>query len=209
MFDDASHPLDNLPLKTSKAEAKQTLAKAVRKKLISSPRFRQVTQWVKQARHFAEDMKPIKPSMSHDFNQHVRSKVSSTLIVVVFILSTKPHSVSLSACHQFNLRGRNFQKSSKKNNKTQPELKSPIKRSKEVFGKLPKRLHLVVPIATKTSQKPPNFSHNNIDSDLNLQAFSFSPVASFSPNFVNQTRIAVTAIAPQQKKHLCINRENF
>ena len=61
-------PLDDLPLYTSKAEAGVTLSKAVRKKLISSPRVRQVNQLVEIARPFAQDMKLLKPSLTREFS---------------------------------------------------------------------------------------------------------------------------------------------
>ena len=62
-------PLDDLPLYTSKAEAGVTLLKAVRKKLISSPRVRQVNQLLEIARPFAQDMKFLKPSLTREFHQ--------------------------------------------------------------------------------------------------------------------------------------------
>ena len=65
-----------------------TVLKAVRKKLISSPRVRQVNQLVEIARPFAQDMKLLKPSLTREFNQYVPSKVSFTLTVTVFVVST-------------------------------------------------------------------------------------------------------------------------
>ena len=72
-------PLDDLPLYNSKAEAGVTLLKAVRKKPISSPRFRQVNQLVEKARPFAQDMKLLRPSLTREFNQYVLFNVSFTL----------------------------------------------------------------------------------------------------------------------------------
>ena len=72
-------PSDDLPLYTSKAEAGVILLKAVRKKLISSPKVRQVNQLVEIARPFAQDMKLLKPSLTREFNQYVPFKVSFTL----------------------------------------------------------------------------------------------------------------------------------
>ena len=86
-------PLDDLPLYTSKAEAGVTLLKAVRKKLISSPRVRQVNHLVEISRPFAQDMKLLKPSLTREFNQYVPFKVSFTLTVTVFIVSTVLHLV--------------------------------------------------------------------------------------------------------------------
>ena len=72
-------PSDDLPLYTSKAEAGVILLKAVWKKLISSPKVRQVNQLVEIARPFAQDMKLLKPSLTREFNQYVPFKVSFTL----------------------------------------------------------------------------------------------------------------------------------
>ena len=72
-------PSDDLPLYTSKAEAGVILLKAVRKKLISSPKVRQVNQLVEIARPFTQDMKLLKPSLTREFNQYVPFKVSFTL----------------------------------------------------------------------------------------------------------------------------------
>ena len=90
-------PLDDLPLHTSTAEAGVTILKAVRKKLMSSPIVRQVNQLVEIARPFAQDMKLLKPSLTREFNQYVPFKVSFTLTVTVFIISTVLLSHS---CHQ-------------------------------------------------------------------------------------------------------------
>ena len=89
-------PLDDLPLYTSKAEAGVTLLKAVRKKLISSPRVRQVNQLVEIARPFAQDMSLLKPSLTRGSNQYVPFKVSFTLTITVFIVSTVLHLVLFS-----------------------------------------------------------------------------------------------------------------
>ena len=72
-------PLDDLPLYTSKAEAGVILLKAVRKKLIRSPKLRQVNQLVEKAPPFAQDMKLLKPSLTREFIQYVPFKVSFTL----------------------------------------------------------------------------------------------------------------------------------
>ena len=56
--------LDDLPLDTSKAEVGVNLLKAVRRKLVSSPRVRQVNQLVETARPLALDMKLYKPSLT-------------------------------------------------------------------------------------------------------------------------------------------------
>ena len=115
-------PLDDLPSYTSKAEAGVTLLKAVRKKLISSPSVRQVNQLAEIARLFAEDMKLLKPSLARKFNQYLPFKVSFTLTVIVFIVSTVLHIVFLYIYHRFNLRDRIFPKSSTKKNTIRPVL---------------------------------------------------------------------------------------
>ena len=194
-------PLDNLPLYTSRAEAGVTLVKAVRKKLISSPRVRQVNQLVEIARPFAQDMKLLKPSLTREFNQYVPFKVSFTLTVNIFIVSTVLHFVFMYVYHRFNLKGRIFPKSSKTNNTIQPVLKNPNDCSTELSKKLSKRYHLLAPDAIEIPQKFPTVSHKNINSESNLQAAtSFSPAA-LIPTYENGTRIVVTAIAPQQEGH--------
>ena len=55
--------LDDLPLYSTKAEAGVISLKAVQRKLISSPRVRQVNQLMEIARPIAEDMKLLKPSL--------------------------------------------------------------------------------------------------------------------------------------------------
>ena len=109
-------PLDDLPLYTSKADAGVTLLKAVRKKLISSPRVRQVNQLVEIARPFAQDMNFLKPSSTREFNQYVPFKVSFTLTVIVFIVSTALHLAFMSVYHEYNLADRIFPKSFTKHN---------------------------------------------------------------------------------------------
>ena len=95
-------PLDDLHFYTSKAEAEVTLLKAVRKKLISSLRVRQVNQIVELARPFAQEMKLLKPSLTRELNQYVPFKVSFTLTVTVFIFSTVLHLVFMFVYHRFN-----------------------------------------------------------------------------------------------------------
>ena len=117
-------PLDDLPLYTSKSEAGVTLLKAVRKKLISSPRVRQVNQLVEIARPFAQDMKLLKPSLTREFNQYVAFKVSFTLVVIVFIVSTVLHLVFMYVYHRFNPKDRIFPKKTAKKNAIKPVLMS-------------------------------------------------------------------------------------
>ena len=118
-------PLDDLPLYTSKAEAGVTLLKAVRKKLISSPRVRQVNQLVEIARPFAQDMNILKPSLTREFNQYVPLKVSFALTVTVFIVSTVLHLVFMYVYHHFNLEDRIFPKKTAKKDAIKPVLHAP------------------------------------------------------------------------------------
>ena len=60
------HPLDDLPLYTSKAEAGATLLKAVPKKLINNPRVYQVNQLVEMTRPFEQNMKILKSSFTRE-----------------------------------------------------------------------------------------------------------------------------------------------
>ena len=138
-------PLGDLPLCTSKAEAGVTFLKAVRKKLINSPRVRQVNQLVEIARPFAQDMKLLKPSLTREFNQYVPFKVSFTLTVTVFIISTVPHLVFIYVYHHFNLKDRIFPKMTAKKNAIKPVLHVPHECSPAVSEKLSKRYHLLPP----------------------------------------------------------------
>ena len=102
--------LDNLPLYSTKAEAGVIFLKAVRKKLISSPRFRQVNQLVGTACPSAQDMKLLKTSLTRKFNQFFHFKVSFTLTGIVFIVSTVLHLVFKYGYHQSNLKIVSFRK---------------------------------------------------------------------------------------------------
>ena len=128
--------LDDLPLYTPKAEAGVTLLKAVCKKLISSPRVRQVNQLVEIARPFAQDMKLLKPSLTRDFDQYVLFKASFTLTVIV---STVLRLVFMYVYHRYNLRDRIFPKSSTKKITIKPVLHVPNECSPTVAAKLSKR----------------------------------------------------------------------
>ena len=144
-------PLDDLPLYTSKAEAGVTLLKAVRKQLISSPKVRQVNQLVEIARPFAENMKLLKPSLTREFNQYVPFKISLTLTVTVFIISTVLHIAFMYLYHRFNLKDRLFPKIPKaiRNDKTnviKPVLQLPEVTSDQMVAvakKLSDRCHFV------------------------------------------------------------------
>ena len=87
------HPLDDLLLYTSRAEARVTLLKAVQTKLLNSPKVRQVNQLVEIACPLTQDKKLLKPSLTREFIQYVLFKVPFTLTVIVFIGPTALHLV--------------------------------------------------------------------------------------------------------------------
>ena len=136
-------PLDDLLFYTSKAEAGVTLLKAVRKKLISSPRVREDNQLVEIARPFAKDMKLLKPSLTRKFNQYVPFKVSFTLTVTVFIVSTVLHFVFMYVYHRFNLKDRIFPKRTAKKNAIKLVIQVPHDCSPAVSENLAKRYNLL------------------------------------------------------------------
>ena len=148
-------PLNDLPLYTSKAEAGVTLLKAVRKKLISSPRVRQFNQLVEIARPFAQDMKLPKPSLTREFNQYVHFKVYFTLTVIVFIVSTVLHLVFMYVHHRFNLRDEIFPKTHTKGNAIRPVLQVQKECPLNLSEKLSKRYYPISHNANESSETPP------------------------------------------------------
>ena len=99
--------------------------------------------------------------------------------------------------HWFNLRDRNFPKSSEKYNTIQPVLKVPDDCLKELSrkGNL-KRCYLLALDAIEISRSLPTVRHKNSNPDPNLQTpTSFSPAVLLHA-YQNRTRIALTAIAP-------------
>ena len=193
-------PLDE-NLFTSKADAGVTLLKAIRKKLLSSPRALQVNQSVEIARPFARDMKLLTPSLNRKFNQYVPFKVSFTLKVFVVTVSTVLQLVFMYIYDRVNQRDRIFPKSLKKYSTIKPVLQVPNKCSKKFSTKFFKRNHLLGPDAIEITRKLPTVPHEHINSDHDLQAApSFSPAASI-PTYQNGTRIFVTATALQQEGH--------
>ena len=191
-------PLDDLPLYTSQAEAGVTLLKVVRKKLISSPRVRQVNQLVEIARPFAQDMKLSKPSLTREFNQYVPFKVSFTLTVIVFIVSTVLHLVFMYVYHRFNLKDRIFPKKTAKKNAIKPVLQVPHDCSPAVSEKLSKPYHLL-PLNEKTAEiltLPPK----KIIPEFHQQAAS-SLFAAPEPAYINDDRFFKKKTEPQQEGH--------
>ena len=189
-------PLDDLPLYTSKAEAGVTLLKAMRKKLKSSPRVRQVNQLVEIARPFAQDMKLLKPSLTREFNQYVPFKVSFTLTVTVFIVSTVLHLVFMYVYHRFNLEDRIFPKKTAKKNAIKPVLHVPHECSPAFSEKLSKRYHLLPP-NEKTAEILP-LPPKKIIPEFHQQAASFSFPAP-EPAYVNDDRFFKKKQSPNRK----------
>ena len=191
-------PLDVLPLYTSKAEAGVTLLKAVRKKLISSPRVRQVNQLVEIARPFAQDMKLLKPSLTREFNQYVPFKVSFTLTVTVFIVSTVLHLVFMYVYHRFNLKDRIFPKKTVKKNAIKPVLHLPHECSPAVSEKLSKLYHLLLQ-KEKTAEILP-LPPKKIIPEFHQQAAS-SSFSAPEPAYINDDRFFKKKTEPQQEGH--------
>ena len=135
--------LDDPPLDTSKAGVGVTLLKAVRNKLVSSPRVRQVNQLLEIARPLAQDKKPLKPSLTQEFNQYVHFKVPFIMTVIVFIVSTVRHLVFIYVYHRYNLGNRIFPKSSTKENPIKPVLHVPNECWPTVSTKLSKGYHFL------------------------------------------------------------------
>ena len=187
-------PLDDLPLYKLKAEAGVTLLKAVRKRLISSPRVRQVNQLVKIARPFAKDMKLLKPSLTREFNQYVPFKVSFTLTVTVFVLSSVLHLVFMYVYHRFNLKDRIFPKNTANKNAIKPVLHVPHECSPAVFEKLSKRYHFL-PTNGKNAEIL-NLPPKKIIHELHQQATS-SSFAAPEPAYINDDRFFKKKTEPQ------------
>ena len=185
-------PLDDIPLYTSKAEAGVTLLKAVRKKLISSPRVRQVNQLVEIARPFAQDMKLLKLSMTCEFNQYVPFKVS------FFIVSTVLHLVFMYVYHRFNLKDCIFPKKTVKENAIKPILQVPHECSPAVFEKLSKRYHLLLQ-NEKTAEILP-LPPKKIVPEFHQQAASTS-FAAPEPAYIKDDRFSKKKTEPQQEGH--------
>ena len=159
--------------------------KAVRKKLISSPRIRQVNQLVELARPFAQDMKLLKPSLTREFNQYVPFKVPFILTVIVSIVSTVLHLVFMYVYHRFNLKDRIFPKNTAKKNAIKPVLHVPHECSPAVFGTLSKRYHLLIP-NDKTDEILP-LLQKKILPEFHQQAASTS-FAAPEPAYINDDR---------------------
>ena len=147
-------PLADLPLYTSKVQAGMILLKTVRKKLISSPRVHQINQLAEIATPFAQGMKLLKPSLTRNFNQYVSFKVSFTLTLIVFIVSTVLHLVFMYVNHRSNLRSRVSFDSSKKQTAIKPVLQFPKECSAAFYANFCKRNYLFASNA-RISPEPP------------------------------------------------------
>ena len=188
----------DLPLYTSKAEAGVTLLKAVRKKLISSPRDRQVNQLLEIAGPFAQDMKLLKPSLTREFNQYVPFKLSFTLTVTVFVVITVLHLVFMYVYHRFNLKHRIFPKKTDKKNAIKPVLHVPHECSPAVFEKLSKRYHFLPPDEKIAEILP--LPPKKIIPEFHQQAAS-SSFAAPEPAYIKDDRFFKKKTEPQQVGH--------
>ena len=137
------------------------------------------------ARPFAQDMKLLKPSLTREFNQYVPFKVSFTLTVTVFIISTVLHLVFLYVYHRFNLKDRIFPKNTVKKNAIKPILHVPHECSPAVFEKLSKRYHLLLQ-KEKTAEILP-LPPKKIIPEFHQQAASTS-FAAPEPAYINDDR---------------------
>ena len=182
--------LDDLRLYTAKTEAGVTLLKAVRKKLISSPRVRQADQLVEIERPFAEAMKLLKPSLTREFNQYVPFKVSFTLTVIVSIVSTVLHLPFMYFHHRFNLRDRVFPKTPTKSNAIRPVLQVQKECLANVSEKISEGYYLISHNANESSETPPNVPQKTPLSD-STQMVSASSAAS-EPSYANTPRFVIT-----------------
>ena len=176
-----------------------TLLNAVLKKLISSPRIRQVNQLVKIARPFAQDMKLLKPSLTREFNQYVPFKVSFTLIVIVFIVSTALHLFFMYVYHRFNLKDRIFPKKTAKQNAIKPVLQVHYECSPAVFEKLSIRYHLF-PQNQNASEFLLPLPPKKAIPEFHQQASS-SSFAVPEPAYINDDRFFKKKAEPQQEGH--------
>ena len=147
--------LDDLSLYTSKAETGVLLPKAMKKKLISSPRVCQFNQLVEKAHPSAQGMEHLKPSLTREFFQYVSFKVSFTLKVVVFIVWTVFHLVFLYIYHLFNLASHIFpKKTSFRRKSIKPVLQVTNEFPAELSTKLSKRYELVFQKTEISSEVP-------------------------------------------------------
>ena len=191
-------PLEDLPSYTSKAEAGDTLLKAVRKKLIISPRVRQVNQLVEIARPFAQDMKLLKPSLTREFKQYVPFKVSFTFTVTVFIVSTLLHLVFMYVHQRFNLKDCIFPKKTTKKTAIKPVLQVPHECSPAVFEMLSKCYHLL--LQNKETAEILPVPSKKIIPGFHQQAAS-SSFAAPEPAYINDGRFFKKRTEPQQEGH--------
>ena len=175
-----------------------TLLKAVRKKLIGSPRVRQVNQLLEITRPFALDMKLWKPSLTREFNKYVPLKVSFTLTVTVFIISTVLHLVFMYFYHRFNLKDRIFPKKTVKKNAIKPILHVSHESSPAVFEKMSKRYHLLLQ-NEKTAEILP-LPTKKIIPEIHQQAASTS-FAAPEPAYTNDDRFFKKKTELQQERH--------
>ena len=80
----------SLPVVSRGSQIRNDSFKKDQKKLISSPRVRQINQMVRFLQPFTQDMKLLKPSLTREFNHYVPIKVSFLLNVIVSFVSRRP-----------------------------------------------------------------------------------------------------------------------
>ena len=89
-------------------------------------------------------MKLLNLSLTHEFNQYVPFKVSFTMRVIVFFVSTRLQLVFMYVCHRYNLGDHIFPKSSTKTNAIKPVLQVPKECSPTVSPELSNRYHFLL-----------------------------------------------------------------
>ena len=143
-------------------------------------------------------MKLLKPSLTRQFNQYVPFKVSFTLTVTVFIVSTVLHLVFMYVYHRFNLKDCIFPKKTAKKNAIKPVLHIAHECSPAVSEKFSKRYHLL----------PPNgktadillLSQKKAIPEFHQQATS-SSFAAPEPAYINDDGFFKKKTEPQQQRH--------
>ena len=143
-------------------------------------------------------MKLLKPSLTREFNQYVPFKVSFTLTVTVFIVSTVLHFVFISVYHHFNLKDRIFPKKTVKINAIKPILHVPHECSPAVFEKLSKRYHLLLQ-NEKTAEILP-LPQKMIFPEFHQQTAS-SSFAAPEPAYINDDHFFKKKTEPEQERH--------
>ena len=147
------------------------------------------------ARPFAHDMKLLKPSLTREFIQYVPFKVSFTLTVIVFIVSTVLHLVFMYVYHRFILQIESFQNHPLKKNDIKPVLQVTNECPPALSTKLSKHYFLISPIAKNSSEE----TREILTLDPNQQAASSSSSAASEPPYGNNSKYTMTKTAPPKE----------